>query len=135
MSETHYLCDLFGASADIDSADLWCRLADEACCVAGMEVVDKIVHRFPGQGLTALFILSESHLAVHTWPERRFVAVELFSCRPLSNYQDVFVRICKAIGAIRGSLRVIPRGNPKGAESRDIVTIQLEGALGAATTI
>jgi len=37
-------------------------------------------HTFEPQGHTAVAILSESHLAVHSWPENDFVAVDAFTC-------------------------------------------------------
>jgi S-adenosylmethionine decarboxylase len=39
-------------------------------------------HQFPGAGgLTGLLLLSESHLACHTFPERGFAALNLYCCR------------------------------------------------------
>jgi len=35
---------------------------------------------FPGGGLTAVFLLSESHLSIHTWPEHSFVALDIYTC-------------------------------------------------------
>jgi S-adenosylmethionine decarboxylase len=40
-------------------------------------------HQFPGNGgITGLCLLSESHLAVHTFPEHQSVCLNLFCCRP-----------------------------------------------------
>lgn len=38
------------------------------------------VHRFPNGGLTALVPLAESHVSVHTWPERGMAALDAFTC-------------------------------------------------------
>lgn len=38
------------------------------------------VHRFQPCGVAALALLSESHLAVHTWPEHSYVAIDAFTC-------------------------------------------------------
>ncbi|MCZ2342678.1 MAG: adenosylmethionine decarboxylase [Bacteroidales bacterium] len=40
-------------------------------------------HRFPGAGgVTGLYLLAESHLACHTYPEHRFATFNLYCCRP-----------------------------------------------------
>lgn len=40
-----------------------------------------IWHDFDRQGaFTALYLLSESHISIHTWPERGYVAIDLFTC-------------------------------------------------------
>jgi S-adenosylmethionine decarboxylase len=42
-----------------------------------------LVHAFDGEGgVTALYLLSESHLACHTYPERHIATVNLYCCRP-----------------------------------------------------
>jgi S-adenosylmethionine decarboxylase len=45
-------------------------------------VCPAVWHQFPGQaGVTGLLLLSESHLACHTFPERGFAAINLYCCR------------------------------------------------------
>ena len=49
----------------------------------GLSVVgDPLSHAFPGAGgVTAMYLLSESHLACHTYPERSFATFNLYCCR------------------------------------------------------
>jgi len=47
---------------------------------AGFGVVDVIEKHFEPQGYTALFLLSESHFAIHTFPEENQTYIELSSC-------------------------------------------------------
>ncbi|WP_095761207.1 S-adenosylmethionine decarboxylase family protein [Ligilactobacillus salivarius] len=47
---------------------------------SGFEIVDYVEHYFQPQGFTALWLISESHLAVHTWPEESKTYIELSSC-------------------------------------------------------
>jgi S-adenosylmethionine decarboxylase len=37
-------------------------------------------HQFKPQGVTAICLLSESHISIHTWPEKREAAVDVFTC-------------------------------------------------------
>lgn len=47
---------------------------------AGFSVLDVAEHHFSPQGYTALFLLGESHLALHTFPEDGQTYFELSSC-------------------------------------------------------
>ena len=39
-----------------------------------------MVYQFQPRGLTAVFLVAESHIAIHTWPEKRYAALDVFSC-------------------------------------------------------
>ncbi|MEK6249132.1 MAG: adenosylmethionine decarboxylase [Planctomycetales bacterium] len=45
-------------------------------------ILQEVVHRFeqPGGGFTSVMLLSESHAALHTYPENEYLAVDIFSC-------------------------------------------------------
>lgn len=49
---------------------------------AGYNRLDEIIHRFEGggNGFTAVILLAESHAALHTYPERRYLALDVFGC-------------------------------------------------------
>ena len=34
----------------------------------------------PGQGVSGVLVLAESHISIHTWPDRRFAAIDIFMC-------------------------------------------------------
>ena len=38
------------------------------------------IHKFSPQGLTGVVLLEESHVAIHTWPELDYVAIDIFTC-------------------------------------------------------
>lgn len=70
-------------------------------------------HQFPDPGgITGLALLSESHLAIHTFPEHGFAALNLYSCRvrPQPDFHDVLQR---HLGAARVEVRELPRGGMK----------------------
>lgn len=56
------------------------RLCLAACDNAGMQVVGEVFHQFEPAGVTGVVLLAESHLSVHTWPELRFAAVDVYVC-------------------------------------------------------
>jgi spermidine synthase len=88
MQGLHLTGDLFdcGCSAALlTDLPTLARLCRESTIEVGLTVVDEKFHRFPdvdGQpgGITGALLLAESHLAVHTWPERRGVTVDVYVC-------------------------------------------------------
>jgi spermidine synthase len=88
MQGLHLTGDLFdcGCSASLltDLAAL-SKLCRDATVDAGLTIVDEKYHVFPdfnGQpgGITGTVLLAESHLAIHTWPERRGVTLDVYVC-------------------------------------------------------
>lgn len=56
------------------------RILSDAALAAGFEVVSRIAHQFDHQGVTLVLILSQSHIALHTWPEEHFAALDVYAC-------------------------------------------------------
>lgn len=50
-----------------------------------LTVVNSFVHKFEPHGVSAVLILAESHMAVHTWPEHHYLHIDLFTCSPKTN--------------------------------------------------
>lgn len=69
-----------------------CRHFAKLLNKSGFSVLDVTEHHFTPQGYTALFLLSESHFAIHTFPERGKTYIELTSCveKPFKNFIDMF---------------------------------------------
>ena len=76
----HVLLDFYEAShlceaSYIESA---LRNAADACDATVLNIQ---VHSFgEGQGITGVALLAESHISIHTWPETRFAAIDIFMC-------------------------------------------------------
>ena len=76
----HLLVDLWGATnlADPDHIDTALR---EAAITAGATILHSHFHHFtPNGGVSGVVVLAESHITIHTWPERDFAAVDMFMC-------------------------------------------------------
>ena len=56
------------------------RLMNEAARLSGATVVQSVFHAFSPHGVSGVVVVEESHLAVHTWPEHGYAAVDYFSC-------------------------------------------------------
>lgn len=53
---------------------------EDAITITGLKPVKKVTHLFSPQGMTTVWILEESHLAVSTWPEKETVIIHVFAC-------------------------------------------------------
>ena len=58
-------------------------LLDRIVAAMELRVVSTAVHAFPGEGgITALYLLAESHLTIHTFPEAGAATLNAYCCRP-----------------------------------------------------
>jgi S-adenosylmethionine decarboxylase len=77
---THLLVDLWGATRLDDPAHID-RALREAAVTAGATILHSHFHHFtPNGGVSGVVVLAESHISIHTWPERDYAAVDLFMC-------------------------------------------------------
>lgn len=75
----HLLADLEAPHFIEDPAKLR-RVLWQAALEANNTPLKTSIHKFPGQGITGIVILAESHIAIHTWPECNYLAVDIFTC-------------------------------------------------------
>ncbi len=52
----------------------------DAALLTGAEVREVAFHKFSPQGVSGVVVISESHLAIHTWPELGYAAIDVFTC-------------------------------------------------------
>lgn len=77
---SHLIIDFWDASCldDIRLMDATFRRAVEAC---GATLLHLHLHHFtPNGGVSGVAVLAESHISVHTWPERQYAAFDVFMC-------------------------------------------------------
>ncbi len=77
----HVLAEVYGCRYDIlNDLERIREILVSAALSAGAEVLDTTFHRFSPQGISGVVVISESHLAIHTWPELGYAAVDVFTC-------------------------------------------------------
>lgn len=77
---THIIIDLWGAKP-LDNLEIMEATLHKAAKVAGATVLHIHLHHFTeGGGISGVAVLAESHISVHTWPERDFAAFDVFMC-------------------------------------------------------
>jgi S-adenosylmethionine decarboxylase len=77
----HVLAEFYGCSPDIlnNTAQIE-EIMVNAALEAGAEIREVVFHEFTPQGVSGVVVISESHLAIHTWPEFGYAAVDVFTC-------------------------------------------------------
>jgi S-adenosylmethionine decarboxylase len=82
----HLLVEMWGDRSLDDQAMVESILRD-AATAAGATVLHGYFHRFEsGGGVSGVLVLAESHIGIHTWPEREFAAVDIFMCGACGPY-------------------------------------------------
>jgi len=77
---THLIVDLWGAKR-LDELDHVRSTLIESVEVAGATLLHIHLHHFtPNGGISGVAVLAESHISIHTWPERGYAALDIFMC-------------------------------------------------------
>lgn len=77
----HVLAEFFECDPNIlNNVNMIEKLMVEAALECGATIVQKCFHMFNPYGVSGVVIIAESHLAIHTWPELGYAAVDLFTC-------------------------------------------------------
>jgi S-adenosylmethionine decarboxylase len=108
---THLLLDLAGAPfATLDDPEVVKAALVETVDAMGAHVLGVHLHRLEPQGISGVVVISESHLTIHTWPERGEAAVDLFTCGDATRAREAVAALVKRLGASVSTLREISRG-------------------------
>lgn len=117
----HILVEFTNCNADVlNDVTVIEKSMVEAAQKAGATVINSSFHHFSPWGVSGVVVIQESHLAIHTWPEYRYAAVDLFTCGETVDPWVSFDFLKKAFEADysviemnRGSLNVIRRSDFK----------------------
>ncbi|HEV7478645.1 MAG TPA: adenosylmethionine decarboxylase, partial [Burkholderiales bacterium] len=83
MNGLHLIGDLTGCRCDpqllLDGERFRAKCL-EMVAASGLTTMDATFHQFEGSGFTGTVVLAESHLAIHTWPERQGLTLDVYVC-------------------------------------------------------
>lgn len=100
---------------------------------SGATIISSVFHHFSPFGVSGVVVIQESHLAIHTWPEYRYAAVDLFTCgysvNPWTSYEvlksEFEAHHGSAIEMNRGQLDLLERSDIDLGDLRDDATQKL----------
>ncbi|MDI6778123.1 MAG: adenosylmethionine decarboxylase [Patescibacteria group bacterium] len=99
--------------AYLESISFSRRFFMEAINKGKFKILKTGFHKFKPQGLTGFFLLSESHLSFHTWPEENHIAIDLFTCSNVQSTKNSLAHITrglKKMGVSKMECKTIKRG-------------------------
>ena len=107
----HVLAEVYGCEFHIlNDLDRIREILVSAALSAGAEVRETAFHRFSPQGVSGVVVISESHMAVHTWPELGYAALDVFTCGDRVDPWVAVDAIVKDCGATHVTASEIKRG-------------------------
>jgi S-adenosylmethionine decarboxylase len=109
----HLLLEMWDCNREIlNDGEKITQLMNDAANDAGATVVKSIYHEFNPPGITAVAILSESHISVHTWPLEGYVAVDIFTCGTVADPQLAVKGLLASFEPKEHTSTEIKRGSP-----------------------
>lgn len=108
----HLVVDFWGLpSSSLQPAAWLMDLLQQAATAGGMTAVcEPVRHDFSNGGMTAVLLLAESHIAIHTYPEYAYLALDIFACGRGDAYRALEV-FRGQLKPARESITVVERGN------------------------
>ena len=109
----HCIAELYdGCPEKLNSESFIREALTEAANRSGATLLSLTSHNFTPQGVTALALLSESHLSIHTWPELGYAAVDAFTCGAHTDPKVACLYLRDAFVAERSTLKMLKRAIP-----------------------
>ncbi|AAS72261.1 adenosylmethionine decarboxylase [Leptospira interrogans] len=78
--------------------------------LSGATTIKSVFHRFSPYGVSGVVVVSESHFAIHTWPEYGYCAVDVFTCGDLIDNQAALDYLKEKFGSKNVSVVEMKRG-------------------------
>lgn len=97
MNGLHIIANLKDCDFDFSNEKILVEFCKKTCIENGLNVVGVSSYEFNPQGLTFAILLAESHLCIHTWPEYKSLALDIYTCNHSCNNNQKTQAIYQAI--------------------------------------
>lgn len=111
LKGTHIIIDIY----DIDNNELLkfndsiINILDKIVNKFNLNVVNKAIHQFEPYGVTGVYVLSESHLSIHTFVEEKKVSMDLYTCNIFNRDLELIEYIKKIFSSCNCNYKIIDR--------------------------
>ncbi len=114
----HILAEIYGCSFEmLNNVEQVEETMINAALEAGAEIREFVFHKFSPQGVSGVVVISESHLAIHTWPELGYAAVDVFTCGDTVDPWDACNYLVQQFKATSMNATEMKRGMIQSAEA------------------
>lgn len=100
----------FWLAKDIEEKEKLKNILKGAAKAANCTLLEFVVHKFSPRGITGVILLAESHIAIHTWPEKNYLAVDIFTCGDRAKPYIALDFLKKTLKPKKFEVREIKRG-------------------------
>lgn len=111
----HLIVEVWDADPHLlDDAQALEQLLVAAARAAHATVIQSVFHHFNPYGVSGVVVIAESHLTIHTWPEYRYAAIDIFTCGPKMDLEAAVKVIAQGL---RGHVLQLEISRGKGVRS------------------
>ena len=109
----HLILDFYGCNETLlDDYNGLLNIFEESLLLCNATVLNISGNKFEPQGVTLLALLAESHASLHTWPEKKYCAMDFYTCGPTARPEEIVEYLYLKLGANSRSIRTFDR-SPK----------------------
>lgn len=103
-SGKHMICDICDIKNIelLNNKELLKELLKNICNKYHFEILGEVDYSFQPQGCTILLLLSESHISIHTFPEKNHISFDLYTCRQYNTnneYNQIYSFLISSLNA------------------------------------
>ncbi len=96
----HVLGELYGCPKDLlERKEVVREIILSVVKDADLNSLGDVFHQFEPHGVTGIVLLAESHISIHTWPERNLAAVDVFTCGEEGDARKAFELVAERLKA------------------------------------
>lgn len=110
----HYLMECSSCQSNmLTDKELLLKNLTEAVKKAGATIVERVIHQFNPHGLSGVIVIAESHIAVHTWPEYDYAAIDIFTCGDPNLAEKIYQNTLQFLQPKQHELKKLQRTPPQ----------------------
>lgn len=114
ISGKHMICDIKNIKNKelLNDMNQIKQVLDTICEKENYSILGRLEHQFEPEGLTIIYLLSESHISIHTFPEREYAALDIYTCREYpdnSVYDKIYEYLVKSFQSSQNTPIIIDR--------------------------
>ncbi|MEA2006708.1 MAG: adenosylmethionine decarboxylase [Patescibacteria group bacterium] len=107
----HYIFEVIfnKIPGEIEEIEYWIDTGRKALKAGDFEILAEKFHKFEPHGLSGVWLLGESHLSVHSWPEEKIVFIDLFSCGDHIQAENAYKHLLQLLTKIGGKAQNVKK--------------------------
>ena len=103
-SGKHMICDFKGIKNNslLNNMEQLNTMLKQICIDNEFQILNEVQYKFEPIGCSILFLLSESHLSIHTFPEKNHMSFDIYTCRQYKDnavYNEIFQYLINILDA------------------------------------